>query len=62
MASPSKRREMDVMKLMMSDFEVSLPHDTMNEFFVTFNGPRDTPYEGETVGWGVCLGSCSVVN
>eukprot|EP00249_Psilotum_nudum_P012233 c23664_g2_i4 orf=344-895(-) len=45
MSSPSKRREMDVMKLMMSDYKVEMVNDGMSEFFVEFNGPRDSPYQ-----------------
>jgi len=46
MASPSKRREMDVMKLMMSDWKVDLIEDNISEFYVEFQGPKDSPYEG----------------
>uniref|UniRef100_A0A7S3DZW7 UBC core domain-containing protein n=1 Tax=Chloropicon laureae TaxID=464258 RepID=A0A7S3DZW7_9CHLO len=46
MCSPSKRREMDVMKLMMSDFNVEVENDNIQEFFVNFKGPKDSPYEG----------------
>jgi len=46
MASPSKRREMDLMKLMMSDYKVDMVNDCLNEFYVEFVGPKDSPYEG----------------
>lgn len=46
MCSPSKRREMDVMKLMMSDFNVEVENDNIQEFTVNFKGPKDSPYEG----------------
>mmetsp|Transcript_43068 Transcript_43068/g.84224 ORF Transcript_43068/g.84224 Transcript_43068/m.84224 type:complete len:188 (+) Transcript_43068:87-650(+) len=46
MSSPTKRREMDLMKLMMSDYEVQMVKDNMSEFHVKFHGPKDTPYEG----------------
>lgn len=46
MASPSRRREMDVMKLMMSDWKVEMVEDNVNEFYVEFRGPRESPYEG----------------
>jgi len=47
MSSPSKRRDMDVMKLMMSDFEVSLGEAASpNDFYVKFLGPKNSPYEG----------------
>jgi len=47
MSSPSKRRDMDVMKLMMSDFAVSLGDaGSPSDFFVKFLGPKNSPYEG----------------
>ncbi|XP_020891288.1 ubiquitin-conjugating enzyme E2 5 isoform X2 [Arabidopsis lyrata subsp. lyrata] len=46
MSSPSKRREMDLMKLMMSDYKVEMINDGMQEFYVEFNGPKDSIYEG----------------
>ncbi|KAK3268566.1 Ubiquitin-conjugating enzyme E2 5 [Cymbomonas tetramitiformis] len=46
MSSPSKRREMDVMKLLMSDYKVEMASDSMNDFYVEFWGPKDSPYEG----------------
>ncbi|GAA0160888.1 hypothetical protein Leryth_000094 [Lithospermum erythrorhizon] len=46
MSSPSKRREMDLMKLMMSDYKVELINDEMHQFFVHFNGPSDSIYDG----------------
>jgi ubiquitin-conjugating enzyme E2 H len=48
MSSPSKRREMDVMKLMMSDYKVEMVNDGMSEFYVVFHGPRDSPYQEGT--------------
>lgn len=44
MSSPRRRIESDVMKLLMSDFEVSLVNDNMQEFYVNFKGPEDTPF------------------
>ncbi|KAG0472927.1 hypothetical protein HPP92_014784 [Vanilla planifolia] len=41
MSSPSKRREMDFMKLMMSDYKVETINDGMQEFYVEFHGPKD---------------------
>ncbi|PVU99465.1 hypothetical protein BB559_000697 [Furculomyces boomerangus] len=41
-----KRIETDVMKLLMSDYKVSLVNDNLQEFFVRFNGPKDTPFAG----------------
>ncbi|KAK9808610.1 hypothetical protein WJX72_000531 [[Myrmecia] bisecta] len=46
MASPGKRREADVMKLMMSDWKVELVEDNVSEFHVVFKGPPESPYEG----------------
>ncbi|KAK4741217.1 hypothetical protein SAY87_024805 [Trapa incisa] len=46
MSSPSKRREMDLMKLMMSDYKVEMINDGMHEFYVEFHGPKDSPYQG----------------
>ncbi|KAK3227691.1 hypothetical protein Dsin_007553 [Dipteronia sinensis] len=46
MSSPSKRREMDLMKLMMSDYKVEMINDSMQEFYVEFNGPKESPYQG----------------
>lgn len=39
--------ENDVMKLLMSNFEVTLKNDdNIQEFYVILHGPRDTPYFG----------------
>ncbi|WOK96396.1 ubiquitin-conjugating enzyme E2-23 kDa [Canna indica] len=46
MSSPSKRRDMDVMKLMMSDHTVETINDGLAEFNVEFHGPKESPYEG----------------
>ncbi|CAL5430201.1 unnamed protein product [Camellia sinensis] len=40
MSSQSKRREMDLMKLMMSDYKVEMINDGMQEFCVDFHGPN----------------------
>jgi len=38
---------MDLMKLMMADYDVQLcDDDRVGEFVVKFHGPKDTPYEG----------------
>jgi ubiquitin-conjugating enzyme E2 H len=42
MSSPKRRIETDVMKLMMSDYEVTLVNDNMQEFFVIFKGPTES--------------------
>lgn len=45
MASTCKRIESDVMKLLMSDYEVTLADDhNVREFYVRFHGPKDTPF------------------
>merc|ERR1719301_451292 len=36
------------MKLMMSDYKVELVNDGMQEMFIVFAGPKDSPYEGGT--------------
>ncbi|CAM9681983.1 unnamed protein product [Chrysoparadoxa australica] len=48
MASPSKRRDTDIMRLMMDPtLKVHVPDDsTMHDFMVLFPGPEETPYEG----------------
>ncbi|KAG0283203.1 Ubiquitin-conjugating enzyme E2 8 [Linnemannia gamsii] len=46
MSSPRRRIETDVMKLLMSDYEVTLVNDNMQEFYVRFYGPSDTPFAG----------------
>ncbi|KAI8880848.1 hypothetical protein K501DRAFT_224038 [Backusella circina FSU 941] len=46
MSTPRRRIETDVMKLLMSDYEVTLVNDNMQEFFVRFHGPTDTPFAG----------------
>jgi len=47
MSSPKKRRDVDVMKLMMSDYEVSSGDSgSVNDFYVKFHGPKDSLYEG----------------
>jgi len=48
MTSPNRRKETDVMKLMMSDYEVTMNGDSMTEFHVKFKGPNDSPYEKGT--------------
>jgi len=34
------------MKLLMSDYEVTLVNDNMQEFYVRFHGPNETPFDG----------------
>ncbi|GAA5933971.1 uncharacterized protein JCM15063_000520 [Sporobolomyces koalae] len=45
-SSPKRRIETDVMKLLMSDYEVTLVNDNMQEFYVKFKGPAETPFQG----------------
>jgi len=45
MSSPRRRIEQDVMKLLMSDYEVTLVNDNMQEFFVKFYGPKESPFQ-----------------
>ena len=35
-----------VMKMLMSDYEVTLVNDNMQEFYVRFKGPKETPFDG----------------
>ena len=47
MVQANKRRDKDLMKLLVSEYEVELSHDNSNaEFFVKFLGPTESPYEG----------------
>ncbi|KAH8887537.1 hypothetical protein GQ53DRAFT_784161 [Thozetella sp. PMI_491] len=51
MSSPRRRIETDVMKMLMSDYEVTLVNDNSlhrnrQEFYVRFKGPTETPFEG----------------
>jgi len=42
-----KRKERDLMKLMMSNYEVYVPNEgNSSDFYVTFNGPKESAYEG----------------
>ena len=43
----NKRKEKDVMKLLVSDYEVEQVNEITNqEFIVKFYGPKDSHYEG----------------
>jgi hypothetical protein len=44
MSSPKRRIETDVMKMLMSDYEVTLVNDNMQEFYVRFKGPEESKY------------------
>lgn len=42
----NKRRDKDVMKIMVSGYQVELPDESkMNEIIVNFPGPQDSPYK-----------------
>jgi ubiquitin-protein ligase len=46
-AASTKRKERDLMKLMMSNYEVTLADEkNQNDLFIVFEGPKDSPYEG----------------
>ena len=50
MVSANKRREKDVMKLLVSEYEVTLTNEVTNsEFIVKFLGPKDSHYEGVSI-------------
>lgn len=43
----NKRREKDVMKLLVSDYEVhQVNENSSSEFIIKFTGPKDSAYEG----------------
>lgn len=46
-----KRKEKDVVRLLMSDYQVKQNPDIPHDFWVTFQGPKDSLYEGGT--WNV---------
>ena len=46
-AKNNMRKEKDVHKLLVSEFDVKLANDNdTNELYVIFTGPKDSPYEG----------------
>ncbi len=46
-SSANKRKERDLMKLMMSNYDVHLTNENNpNDLYVIFKGPKDSPYEG----------------
>lgn len=55
MTSPSKRRELDITKLLLSDHAVELVDDNISEFYITFHGPKESESCGE-VGAGSVFG------
>ena len=45
-ATSNKRKERDLMKLMMSNYDVYLSDENnRNDLYVIFKGPKDSPYE-----------------
>jgi ubiquitin-protein ligase len=43
----TKRKEKDVMKLLVSNYDVKvLDEKNNNDFLIKFSGPADSPYEG----------------
>ena len=52
MSSPTKRRDMDIMKLMMSDYEVTTSNDSMQEMYVKFHGPKESTASFKRDGHG----------
>lgn len=45
-AVAGKRKEKDVMKLLMSDYRVTRNQENPSDFVVEFQGPKDSFYEG----------------
>lgn len=46
----NKRREKDVMKLLVSSYDVTLTNESCNsEFIVKFLGPKESHYEGVSI-------------
>ncbi|KAD6453229.1 hypothetical protein E3N88_07934 [Mikania micrantha] len=46
MSNPGKRKEIDLMKLMMHDYKVDTINDSVKKFYVYLTGPPDCPYAG----------------
>ena len=45
-SSNSKRKEKDISKLLMSNFDVIIVNEVkLNELYVVLTGPKDSPYE-----------------
>lgn len=42
----NKRKEKDIMRLLMSDYRVTQSPENPYDFLVDFHGPKETPYEG----------------
>jgi len=65
-AIANKRKEKDVLKLLMSDFEVTLQDSddhvksSEKEFYVRLDGPKDSPYEGVSFSDNYCYRECGL--
>lgn len=47
MNKTNARKEKDVMKLLMSNYEVTITDENNhNDLYVIFHGPKESPYEG----------------
>jgi hypothetical protein len=42
----NKRKQKDLMSLMLSKYDVKIEDEKSSDFYVTFAGPKDTSYEG----------------
>jgi ubiquitin-conjugating enzyme E2 H len=52
----NKRRDKDVMKLLVSEYDVHLVNENSNaEFIVNFQGPKDSHYEGVSTNFTILL-------
>lgn len=47
-AAACKRKEKDIMKLMLSDYKVVRSENDPNDFIVEFIGPKESLYQGGT--------------
>ncbi|KAF5776081.1 hypothetical protein HanXRQr2_Chr13g0619291 [Helianthus annuus] len=54
MSSTTKRKEIDLMKLMMNNFKVETIDDSVNEFFVYMNGPPNSKFSKPSTSF-LCL-------
>ena len=55
-AIANKRKERDLMKLMMSNYEVNLSDENnSNDLMIIFPGPKDSPYEGVSLNFSLIL-------
>ena len=46
LASANKRKQKDLMNLMLSNYDVKVADEKSNELNVVFAGPKETFYEG----------------